>query len=92
MSKPRRFGCFYLVSDSLGPFRYKREVDHIISVEALSWLSGKAYVLYYDQNFFYDTAGPLKICHRKNGTAYVQFEGKRYDINESIPDKHLYVD
>lgn len=83
MSKPRELGCFYLVDDSLGPIRYKRNVEYVISVEPLSWLPGKAYVHFEDVSNGYDTAGPIKIQHRKNGTAFVQFEGKRYDIDES---------
>ncbi len=91
MGNPRSLGPFYLCGDTLGPCRYKREVEEVISVEALSWLPGKAYVHYYDAGLFFDVAGPVKIYHRKNGTAYVQFEGKRYDIDESKPDTPQYV-
>ena len=91
MSNPRTLGPFYLVDDSLGPCRYKRNVDHVISVEPLSWLPGKAYIHYEDVANGYDTAGPTKIYHRKNGTAYIQFEGKRYDIDENRLDEYQYV-
>lgn len=92
MSKPRSLGCFYLVDDSLGRCRYKREVDYVYAVQALSWAPGKAYVHYWDLGGFTDTAGPIKIHHRKNGSAYISFDGKRYNIDESKPNTYQFIE
>ncbi len=91
MGNPRLLGPYYLVGDCLGPCRYKREVERVDAIEVLSWAPGKAYVHYRDAGLFDDTAGPVKIYHRKDGSAYVQFEGKRYTVDETIVDKLQWV-
>lgn len=91
MGNLRSLGPFYLCGDALGPCRYKREVDCVEYVEPISWKPGYAWVGYYDAQLYWDKAGPVKIYHRKNGTAYVQFEGKRYNIDENKLDKRQYI-
>lgn len=91
MSNPRSLGPFYLVGDTLGPCRYKREVETVDYVEPISWKPGYAWVGYYDAQQYTDMAGPVKIYHRKDGSAYVRFEGKRYDVDETKLDKRQYI-
>ena len=92
MGNPRSLGCFYLVNDSLGPCRYKREVDRVEYVEPMSWKPGYAWVGYYDALNYTDMAGPLKIYQRKNGTSYVRFAGRRWDVDPTRLDQRQWVE
>ena len=91
MSNPRSLGCFYLVGDSLGPCRYKREVERVDYVEPISWRPGYAWVGYYDAQCYTDMAGPLKIYQRKDGTSYVQFAGRRWNVDITRLDQRQWI-
>ena len=71
-------GCFYKFEPDR-PVRYKREVEHVTAVEPCSFKQGYAWV-YYSEQTFSDMSGLIKIYYRKNNTAYVNFNNKRYDI------------
>lgn len=92
MGNPRSLGPFYLCGDLLGPCRYKREIERVDWVEPLSWKPGYAMIGYSDAGGFGDSAGPIKIYQRKNGTHYVQFAGRRWDIDMTKLDQHQYID
>lgn len=91
MGNPRSLGPFYLCGDALGPCRYKREVATVDYVEPISWKPGYAWVGYYDALGYTDMAGPLKIYQRRNGTHYVQFEGRRWDVDMTRLDQKQWI-
>ena len=92
MGNPRSLGPFYLCGDLVGPCRYQREVVRVDWVEPLSWKPGYAMVGYTDAGRFGDSAGPIKIYERKNGTHYVQFTGRRGDVDMTKLDQHQHID
>lgn len=59
----------------------KSNLDYVISVENCPWKEGYAIAKWQDK--FYpniETSRPIKIQYRKDGTGFVSFEGKRYNI------------
>jgi hypothetical protein len=62
------------------PMFTKRDVEKVCSVEKCPWKDGYSWVI-YQQKWENNTGTALvKIYYRKDGTEYITFEGKRYNI------------
>ncbi|QHI73795.1 hypothetical protein [Aminipila terrae] len=71
-------------NDNIRPVKFKREIVKVVSVSLFDKWNippTKAYVRYQCDYKGIDMSKPLKIHTRKNGTNYVCFNGKRYDID-----------
>ena len=75
------------------PVRYQRDVQSVTAVECFDiWNNPptKAYV-HFQSIGFDDMSGLIKIQERKNGSHYVVFCGKRYDIDVTCGNKMQFV-
>jgi predicted heme/steroid binding protein len=70
-------------NDQLKCVRYKRNFKRLLYITFFDCWNNppqRLYAHYDDFDEGQDMSNPIKINHRKNGTTYFQFEGKRYDI------------
>lgn len=70
-------------NDQLRKVRYKRNFDRLTHISFFDCWNNpptQAFAHYHDFDEGSDMSNPIKIEHRNNGTHYIQFEGKRYDV------------
>lgn len=83
--QPNEIGCFYKVELDR-PIQHKRHVDRVESVKYCNFKEGYAEVYYTDGTGLYCSSdiAYVKIYDRKNGSHYVQFNGKRYNVGFGV--------
>lgn len=75
-------GC-HSQNDQLRCVRYKRDFERLTHISFFDCWNNppqKVNAHYRDFSEGLDMSNPIKIYHRKNGTHYFQFEGRRYDV------------